>query len=275
MAGKAAQEPTKTAPVADMGADEGTKRKEASSYRVELARSGRSTCTACKKNIAKDEIRLGSGSKVERNHSSLSWRHMACVTAKQVAALEETYASDDYAKVVPGMDELPEDARKAAVDALAKSKSSAEEAAKAEGATKEVEVAEKEAKEEEGGVEASAGAEAAAGGTEAEAKKERAEAPAGEVKEAGGAEEGHANAEEKAKAKAEEHASKPATRGKRKSDSGAHPAVTKENWKAELAKGELSHHNINELKEVLGSLGLPRSGKKEVLLERLKEAANY
>lgn len=77
----------------------------ASPYRVELAKSDRSTCTATKEKIAKGELRFGalvpSGS-----HSSYKWRKMACVTAKQAANIREAVGGpehlDGYAELSEG-----------------------------------------------------------------------------------------------------------------------------------------------------------------------------
>lgn len=58
-------------------------------YRVEPAKSDRSTCKACKEKISKGDLRFGSLIDLGGGHGSYFWRHLHCITAKQAANVEE------------------------------------------------------------------------------------------------------------------------------------------------------------------------------------------
>jgi hypothetical protein len=50
--------------------------EEVPGYRVELAKSGRSTCTKCADKIAKDDVRVGSLDKMAGYYGR--WNHLEC-----------------------------------------------------------------------------------------------------------------------------------------------------------------------------------------------------
>eukprot|EP00929_Paragymnodinium_shiwhaense_P016786 TRINITY_DN12541_c0_g1_i1.p1 TRINITY_DN12541_c0_g1~~TRINITY_DN12541_c0_g1_i1.p1 ORF type:complete len:471 (-),score=161.13 TRINITY_DN12541_c0_g1_i1:229-1566(-) len=96
------------------------------SYRVEPAKSARSSCKACKGQIAKDEIRFGS--KVDMgSHDSFSWRCLGCITKKQVENLESKTTPEE----IGGFDELEEVAQVKFLTAINKAKGMKAAAAKA------------------------------------------------------------------------------------------------------------------------------------------------
>lgn len=69
-------------------------------YGIEYAKSDRSTCRGkCGSSIAKGTPRFGSS--CERLHGSFSWRHLHCVTGRQLKNVENTYQTGDYS-VIPG-----------------------------------------------------------------------------------------------------------------------------------------------------------------------------
>jgi len=57
-------------------------------YRIELARSNRSSCNRCKNKIEKGALRFGSNIEGS-SYDWTSWRHVQCVTAKQVANMDK------------------------------------------------------------------------------------------------------------------------------------------------------------------------------------------
>ena len=61
-------------------------------YSIEPAKSGRSTCKGCKEKIEKDSWRFGS-SVAMGNHITTYWKHLECVTTKQLRNVKATLGS--------------------------------------------------------------------------------------------------------------------------------------------------------------------------------------
>lgn len=77
-------------------------------YAFEHAKSARATCKgACKEKIEKGEVRFGS-SKDGVLHGSFSWRHVACITGRQLVNVARAYETEEYA-VIPGWHVLSEE----------------------------------------------------------------------------------------------------------------------------------------------------------------------
>ena len=64
---------------------------EKGTYRVELAKSDRSTCTHCSDKIEHGSVRFGS---LMKNFGSYSWRHLACVTERQIKNIDQYLGSE-------------------------------------------------------------------------------------------------------------------------------------------------------------------------------------
>lgn len=83
-------------------------------YRLELAKSGRSTCVASKEPIEKGELRFGTlvlmGGK-----GSYKWRKLACITAKQVANIKTSLGGPEK---VDGYEELSAEQQAAVIKAF-------------------------------------------------------------------------------------------------------------------------------------------------------------
>uniref|UniRef100_A0A7S4SGE2 PARP-type domain-containing protein n=1 Tax=Alexandrium monilatum TaxID=311494 RepID=A0A7S4SGE2_9DINO len=74
-------------------------------YKVELAKSNRSACKACKEKIDKGEVRFGSLVDMG-GYGSYHWRHAKCITPKQAENVESKLGSCEslggYALLTPG-----------------------------------------------------------------------------------------------------------------------------------------------------------------------------
>ena len=59
-----------------------------SSYSVELAKSGRSTCKKCKEKITEKTIRIGKKQKLPGDIISIAWNHLGCVVVPKSSTTE-------------------------------------------------------------------------------------------------------------------------------------------------------------------------------------------
>jgi len=57
-------------------------------YLIEIDKSGRAGCKACKNKINRGDLRLGTRVMI-RDHVTYAWRHFACVTTKQIQNIKK------------------------------------------------------------------------------------------------------------------------------------------------------------------------------------------
>lgn len=96
-------------------------------YRLEQAKSDRSACTVSKEKIAKGEVRFGSLIKMG-SKGSYKWRKLECITAKQVANINESIGGVEK---IDGFEDLTPDEQAVVLDAFKVAETAAPVRAKA------------------------------------------------------------------------------------------------------------------------------------------------